>query len=84
MLLRLLSLFSPQPTNPLKDVDTIPCTAFDLQARELIHTRGLVVNRQLDCDKLKISLFQLVETKFRKAGARLAIRNGVRGSSCLI
>jgi len=79
MFSRFFSLFfHDTPAPPPKDLDTIPCTAFDLAARDVILTRTLVVNRQLDWEKLRSSLFELVETKFRKAGSRLALRNGVR------
>jgi len=74
---RLFSLFFGRPTPPPKDADTIPCSAIDLQGRDMILTYAFVVNRQLDCEKLRASLFELVETKFRKAGARLALRNRI-------
>lgn len=78
MFARLFSLFSSVPMPPPEDADTIPCTAFDLSLREFTLTYGWVVNQQLDWEKLKNSLFELIETKIRKAGARLAFRNGVR------
>ncbi|KAJ7290177.1 hypothetical protein C8J57DRAFT_1046006 [Mycena rebaudengoi] len=55
----------------------VPCSALDVEQRHTVLTTGLVIDSPLDAQKLHHSLATLVERKFPRAGARLAIRNGV-------
>ncbi|KAJ6557927.1 hypothetical protein B0H19DRAFT_1070521 [Mycena capillaripes] len=55
----------------------IPCTGLDLGARDLVLTTGLIIDARLDAKKLEQTFSILVERKFPRAGARVALRNGV-------
>jgi hypothetical protein len=77
MLSLLHSLFSA-PTSPPADVRVVQCTGLDLYARHVVLTTGFVIDARLDPKKLEDSLALLVEQKFPRAGARLALRNNVR------
>ncbi|KAF7360166.1 hypothetical protein MVEN_00745100 [Mycena venus] len=78
MLSHLSSFFAPHAsTPPPADMRCIPCTGIDVSVRDLVLTTGLVVNARLDAKRLEQSLSMLVEHKFPRAGARLALRNGV-------
>ncbi|KAF7344167.1 hypothetical protein MVEN_01707100 [Mycena venus] len=74
MLQRIWSLFSQE--SPPIDMHAIPCTALDFWARELFVTNGIIVDCRLDAARFKESISTLVETKFQRAGARFAMRNG--------
>ncbi|KAJ6614589.1 hypothetical protein B0H10DRAFT_1803124 [Mycena sp. CBHHK59/15] len=63
----------PQPA----DFDTIPCTGLDLDARDLVITNSFIIDTRLDVEKLDQTLCDLVQKKFPRAGARLALRNGI-------
>jgi hypothetical protein len=80
MLARLLSPFSSRKgATPPPGMRTIPCTMLDIStARDLVLTTGLVINARLDTKKLDQTLSTLVQSKFPRAGSRLALRNGVR------
>ncbi|KAF7341607.1 hypothetical protein MSAN_02058100 [Mycena sanguinolenta] len=67
----------PQPASPSSGFRSIPCSGVDLGSRHLVHTIGLVINARLDPHRLQATLWQLVEHRFPRAGARLAFRNGV-------
>ncbi|KAJ7930489.1 hypothetical protein B0H13DRAFT_1595168 [Mycena leptocephala] len=67
-------LFSA-PTPPPADVRVVPCTGLDLCVRKVVLTTGFVIDARLDTKKLEDSLALLVERKFPRAGARLALRN---------
>ncbi|KAJ7683438.1 hypothetical protein B0H17DRAFT_1227528 [Mycena rosella] len=71
-----LSPVSAHQTRSPEGMRTIPCTALDLTAALVVFTTGLVIDTRLDTSKLQGSLFELVEHKFPRAGARLALRNG--------
>ncbi|KAJ7850081.1 hypothetical protein B0H13DRAFT_2087582 [Mycena leptocephala] len=80
MFFRLLSVFSkppPPPTQPPDGVHIIPCTGIDLGPRRMVVTTGLIIDGRLDPKKLETSLSSLIAKKFPRAGARLALRNGV-------
>ncbi|KAJ7914768.1 hypothetical protein B0H13DRAFT_2324954 [Mycena leptocephala] len=80
MFFRLLSVFSKPPsppTQPPDGVHIIACTGIDLGPRRMVVTTGLIIDGQLDPKKLEISLSSLIAKKFPRAGARLALRNGV-------
>ncbi|KAJ7079648.1 hypothetical protein C8R43DRAFT_344964 [Mycena crocata] len=66
-------LTSPPPPG----VRTIPCTGLDIALRDGTITTGFVIEAQLDPKKLQHTFWVLVESKFPRAGARLARRNGV-------
>ncbi|KAJ7634518.1 hypothetical protein FB45DRAFT_1141595, partial [Roridomyces roridus] len=55
----------------------IPCSGMDLGARDPILTIGLIVDARLDARQLEETLTILIEKKFPRAGARIAVRNGV-------
>ncbi|KAJ6490943.1 hypothetical protein C8R45DRAFT_1213118 [Mycena sanguinolenta] len=74
MLPQIWSLFSQE--GPPGDMYTIPCTGLDVWARELFVTNGIIIDHRLDAAKLEKSISTLVETKFQRAGARFAMRNG--------
>ncbi|KAJ7734549.1 hypothetical protein DFH07DRAFT_928433 [Mycena maculata] len=76
MFSRLFSMFSA-PTPPPEGMRPIPCTGFDLGAKDLVMTTGLIIDARLDSKKLEHTISMLVERKFPRAGARLALRNGV-------
>ncbi|KAF8186864.1 hypothetical protein K438DRAFT_1835157 [Mycena galopus ATCC 62051] len=77
MFSRLYSLFvTPSPTLPPADVRVVPCSGIDLAGRDLVVTTGFVIDARLDTKKLEDTLAVLVEQKFPRAGARLALRNG--------
>ncbi|KAF8196261.1 hypothetical protein K438DRAFT_1673227 [Mycena galopus ATCC 62051] len=73
-----LSLFSgTKTTPPPSGMRTIPCTAVDrMAASNLVLTTGLVISARLDARRLEETLSTLIERKFPRAGARLALRNG--------
>ncbi|KAJ7487258.1 hypothetical protein B0H11DRAFT_1114982 [Mycena galericulata] len=78
MFSRFLSIFSTRtPTPPPAGMHPIPCTGLDLTAREVILTTGLMIDARLDAKKLEETLLTLIERKFPRAGARIALRNGV-------
>ncbi|KZV91792.1 hypothetical protein EXIGLDRAFT_836856 [Exidia glandulosa HHB12029] len=58
------------------DVDIVPCCSLDLTSRAVIITFSFVFHAQLDVDILRQALFQAVEHKIPRAGARLVYRNG--------
>ncbi|KAF7328102.1 hypothetical protein MSAN_02490000 [Mycena sanguinolenta] len=66
----------PEPAIP-KDRHRIPCAGLDLEARDVVLTNGLVIDKRLDVEKLEKTLFTLVQTKFPRAGARLVLVNGI-------
>ncbi|KAJ7729333.1 hypothetical protein B0H16DRAFT_228833 [Mycena metata] len=70
-------LFDDAPVPPPTDMLVVPCSALDVGARDKVDTTGLVVDCALDPHKLESSLSMLIELNFPRAGARLAIRNGV-------
>ncbi|KAJ7615323.1 hypothetical protein FB45DRAFT_757790 [Roridomyces roridus] len=57
----------------------IPCTPLDRlpSSSNDILTAGLIANARLDARKLENTLVTLIEEKFPRAGARLALRNGL-------
>ncbi|KAJ7665957.1 hypothetical protein DFH06DRAFT_984851 [Mycena polygramma] len=55
----------------------IPCSGVDLGTRDLVLTTGLIIEARLNAKKLEQTFSTLVEHKFPRAGARLALRNGV-------
>ncbi|KAJ7735811.1 hypothetical protein B0H16DRAFT_128753 [Mycena metata] len=73
----LRSYFSAKTAPPPADVHVIPCSGLDVAARDIILTTGLIINARLDVKKLEDSLTTLIKHKFPRAGARLALRNGV-------
>ncbi|KAK7000318.1 hypothetical protein R3P38DRAFT_3617110 [Favolaschia claudopus] len=81
MLSRLASmLFNTNPATvpPPLGMRIVPCSPVDDSGpREWIMTVGLVVPTQLDPRKLEESLLKVIEHKFPRAGARLALRNGI-------
>jgi hypothetical protein len=71
-------LFSnPLPTPAPVGMRVVPCSALDVEQRHTVLTTGLVIDSPLDAQKLEHSLTTLLERKFPRAGARLAIRNTV-------
>ncbi|KAF7377304.1 hypothetical protein MSAN_00150800 [Mycena sanguinolenta] len=67
----------PELTPPPLGFRTIPCTGIDLSESPFILTIGLVINARLDPERMETTLSKLVEHKFPRAGARLALRNGL-------
>ncbi|KAJ7634551.1 hypothetical protein FB45DRAFT_829834 [Roridomyces roridus] len=65
-----------QSTPPPDGIRTIPCSGLDLGAVDMILTTGLIIDSRLDAEKLEKSLVTLIEQKFPRAGARIALRNG--------
>lgn len=59
------------------DVDIVVCSAVDLGATEFTPTRGFVLRERLDAVALKSALFQAIDKKLPRVGARLAFRNGL-------
>ncbi|KAJ7930485.1 hypothetical protein B0H13DRAFT_1858618 [Mycena leptocephala] len=57
------------------NVRVVPCSGFDISPRQVVVTTGFVIDTRLDATKLQHSLALLVEQKFPRAGARLALRN---------
>ncbi|KAJ7634556.1 hypothetical protein FB45DRAFT_744239 [Roridomyces roridus] len=55
---------------------TIPCGGVDLGAVDMILTTGLIIDSRLDAGQLENRLVTLIEQKFPRAGARIALRNG--------
>ncbi|KAJ7099972.1 hypothetical protein B0H15DRAFT_503638 [Mycena belliarum] len=78
LLQRMLSRFSTREmvAAPLT-VDTVPCSALDLIARDLVLTTGFIVNARLEAKKLEETLSTIIVHKVPRAGARVALRNGV-------
>jgi hypothetical protein len=75
---RVLSLFSAQAeVTPPAGVRTIPCTGIDLGARDIVITTGFIIDARLDAKRLEETLSTIIDRKFPRAGARLALRNGV-------
>jgi hypothetical protein len=70
--------FANVPSPPPVGMHTIPCTGLDLGPRDIVLTTGLIVDARLDAQRLEGTLSTLIQLKFPKAGARLALRNGVR------
>ncbi|KAJ6453696.1 hypothetical protein C8R45DRAFT_1112259 [Mycena sanguinolenta] len=66
-----------EPELPPHRFRTIPCTGVDLSFRHLVVTIGLVIDAQLEANRLEGTLWKLIEHKFPRAGARLSFRNGV-------
>ncbi|KAJ7282023.1 hypothetical protein C8J57DRAFT_1299201 [Mycena rebaudengoi] len=72
------SWFSARASTPSPPgVRTVPCTGMDVATRDMCLTTGLVINARLDAKILGQRLSTLVERKFPRAGARIALRNGV-------
>ncbi|KAJ7465161.1 hypothetical protein FB451DRAFT_1138498 [Mycena latifolia] len=74
---RFFDFFSDAPTPAPAGMRVVPCSALDVEQRHTVLTTGLVIDSPLDAQKLEHSLSTLVERKFPRAGARLAIRNKV-------
>ncbi|KAJ7691565.1 hypothetical protein B0H17DRAFT_1010970 [Mycena rosella] len=77
---RILSWFSPQvsiPSPPPAGMRTVPCTRLDSWACNGVLTASLLVDARLDAKIMEQNLSTLVERKFPRAGAQLALRNGV-------
>ncbi|KAJ6481608.1 hypothetical protein DFH09DRAFT_1213597 [Mycena vulgaris] len=75
---RTRSLFSGHTSSALQEgMYTVPCTGLDVARRDVVLTTGLIIDRRLNSKKLEQSLSTLIEQKFPRAGARLALRNGV-------
>ncbi|KAJ7449108.1 hypothetical protein B0H11DRAFT_1743793 [Mycena galericulata] len=55
----------------------IPCTGLDISYRDTVLTTGLMIDARLDAKKLEETLSTLIEHKFPRAGARIALRNGM-------
>ncbi|KAJ6591560.1 hypothetical protein DFH09DRAFT_974716 [Mycena vulgaris] len=70
-------IFSHTPKPAPASMRIAPCSVLDVEKRDAVLTTGLVIDARLDTQKLEHSLSILVERKFPRAGARLAIRNGV-------
>ncbi|KAK7044864.1 hypothetical protein R3P38DRAFT_2766426 [Favolaschia claudopus] len=68
---------SRPPTPPPEGMRCIPCSGQDLVVRDLVVTTGFIINMRLDAKALEQSLTKLVQNRFPRAGARLALRNGV-------
>ncbi|KAJ7092796.1 hypothetical protein B0H15DRAFT_882672 [Mycena belliarum] len=62
---------------PPPGVDTVPCTGLDLIPLDVVLTSGFIVNTRLDAKKLEETLSTLIVHRLPRAGARLALRNGV-------
>ncbi|KAJ7436736.1 hypothetical protein FB451DRAFT_1153007 [Mycena latifolia] len=76
--MNIFSLFSAHAlTSPSVGMRIIPCSGLDLVNRDIVLTTGLIINARLDAKKLEQTLSTLIEHKFPRAGARLALRNGV-------
>ncbi|KAK7019123.1 hypothetical protein R3P38DRAFT_2715268 [Favolaschia claudopus] len=75
MFSRLRSLFFT-PTPPPNDARVVPCSGVDLAGRDVVVTTGFIIDARLDVKKLEETFSLLVEQKFPRAGARLALRNG--------
>ncbi|KAJ7116208.1 hypothetical protein C8R43DRAFT_902454 [Mycena crocata] len=71
-LLTLAALTPPPP-----GMRITPCTALDLRPRFEIVTHGLIVAAKLDAKQLEGTLSSLIRHKFPRAGARIALRNGI-------
>ncbi|KAJ7090978.1 hypothetical protein C8R43DRAFT_908320 [Mycena crocata] len=67
------SFHSPSPAG----MQTILCTGLDVRQRYIILTYGFIINRKLDVNKLKRTLWALIEQKFPRAGARIAHKMGM-------
>ncbi|KAJ7612687.1 hypothetical protein FB45DRAFT_759814 [Roridomyces roridus] len=65
-----------EPTPPPHGMRTIPCSGFDITPIVMILTTGLIIESRLDARKLEGTLTTLIERKFPRAGARIALRNG--------
>ncbi|KAJ7606929.1 hypothetical protein FB45DRAFT_764832 [Roridomyces roridus] len=65
------------PTPPPRGIRIIPCTPVDVLSATWIITTGLIVDARLDARKLEDTLVMLIEKKFPRAGARVALRNGL-------
>ncbi|KAJ7099974.1 hypothetical protein B0H15DRAFT_877227, partial [Mycena belliarum] len=74
-------MFSPFSTRemvaPPSTVDAIPCSGLDLTVLDLILTTGFIVNARLDAKKLEETLSTIIAHRLPRAGARIALRNGV-------
>ncbi|KAJ7734574.1 hypothetical protein DFH07DRAFT_780270 [Mycena maculata] len=55
----------------------IPCNGLDLASMSFVLTTGLIINTRLDTRRLGETILMLLECKFRRAGAKIALRNGV-------
>lgn len=58
-------------------VDVTVLNGIDVGPKDITMTMCMVVHAVLDVDKLKSGLFAAIEHKLPRAGARLALRNGV-------
>ncbi|KAJ7636420.1 hypothetical protein FB45DRAFT_742574 [Roridomyces roridus] len=67
----------PTPPPPGIRSPPVPCNALDLVNFPLILTTGVIVDSRLDARKLEDTIMMLVERKFPRVGARIALRNGV-------
>ncbi|KZV91680.1 hypothetical protein EXIGLDRAFT_90943 [Exidia glandulosa HHB12029] len=54
----------------------VPCSSLDLTATPINLTFAFVFDARLDAEKLRRALFQAIETKLPRAGARLVKRSG--------
>ncbi|KAJ6572286.1 hypothetical protein B0H19DRAFT_1231794 [Mycena capillaripes] len=76
MFSRFFSDFFSDPPQPAPaGMRVVPCSALDVEKREVVLTTSLVIDARLNAAKLEHSLSTLIERKFPRAGARLAIRN---------
>lgn len=64
----------PIPT----DVDIVLCPTLDLPSKDNIITYTFVVQARLDPSILERAVFESIELRLPRAGARLVRRNGVR------
>ncbi|EJD50448.1 hypothetical protein AURDEDRAFT_182386 [Auricularia subglabra TFB-10046 SS5] len=74
---RISSLWTASADPSLPNVDVVACSAVDLGATEFTPTRGFVLPERLDASKVKSTLFEAIEEKLPRVGARLAFRNGL-------
>lgn len=63
------------------DFDVFACTATDLVGKAFILTDCFVLPARLSAEDLQRSLFFTIESRIRKAGARLVRRETVRTES---
>lgn len=75
----MLSYFHREPQPPPPDVDVAVLNAMDVGPKDITLTMGIVVHAVL----LKHALYLAIEQKLPRAGARLALRNGVSTDQCL-
>ncbi|KAJ7691784.1 hypothetical protein B0H17DRAFT_934706 [Mycena rosella] len=56
---------------------TVRCTALDIAGLPVVMSAGFIIDARLDAKILEQTLWKIVESKFPRAGARLARRNEV-------